>query len=200
MRIDLVAFEDFTDIDVVLPWDLLHRVREPGWEIRIVGTEPAHTSSTGLPLPTHGSVDELATADVVLFASGMGTRRLIKDPEYLARLRLDPARQLIGSMCSGALVLAALGLLDGVEATTYPTAAAELAAYGVHVVERSFVANGNVATAAGCLSAQELCGWVVERHLGVDRRNAMLLGIQPVGQGLNFHDADKVAASYGTSV
>jgi transcriptional regulator GlxA family with amidase domain len=196
MRIDIVAFDEFTDIDVVLPWDLLHRVREPGWDIRIVGTEPAHHSATGLPLPTHGSIDELSDANVVLFASGMGTRRLIKDPAYLSRLKLDPATQMIGSMCSGALILAALGLLHDIEATTYPTAAAELRTYGVTVVEKAFTSTGNIATAAGCLSAQDLCGWVVERHLGTARRDAMLLGIQPVGRGLRFIDATQVATSY----
>ncbi len=81
------------------------------------------------------------------------------------RERSRPGRQMIGSMCSGALELAALGLLDGAEAMTYPTATTELEAFGVTVVEEPFVANGNGATAAGCLAAQHLVGWVVERLL-----------------------------------
>ncbi|MEO7397125.1 MAG: DJ-1/PfpI family protein [Ilumatobacteraceae bacterium] len=197
MRIDIVAFDGFTDIDVVFPWDLLHRVPEGSWDVRIVGTSTRHRSTTGLELPMHGTVDDLASADVVLFASGMGTRALIADPAYLRRLRLDPSRQMIGSMCSGALILAALGLLDGKEATTYPTAAAALESYGIRVVERPFVSDGNIATAAGCLAAQHLAGWVVERHLGPAERDRMLRSIQPVGEGLSRADATEVAAVYG---
>ncbi len=196
MRIDLVTFDGFTDIDVVLPWDLFHRVREPGWAVRLVGTESSHRSSTGLDLQMHGSIDELSSADVVLFASGQTTRHLMADHDYLRRVALDPSRQLIGSMCSGALILAALGLLQGGEATTYPTARVELEAFGVTVVEKPFVANGNVATAAGCLAAQQLCGWVVERLLNRERSESMLRSIQPVGAGLGFADADSVSRAY----
>ena len=46
------------------------------------------------------------------------------------------------------------------------------------------------------IAAQDLCGWVVERYLGSARRDDMLRGIQPVGDGLAFADADRVAMSY----
>ena len=189
MQIAIVTFDGFTDIDVVLPWDLLHRAKGEGWTIRLVGTEPVHVSATGLDVRMHGAVEETHDADVVLFASGRPTRALAASPEYLARFALDPGRQMIGSMCSGALLLAALGLLDGADATTYPTARAALEAFGVTVVERPFVANGNVATAAGCLAAQDLVGWVVERLLGPARRDLVLRSIQPVGRGLQLADA-----------
>lgn len=196
MQIAIVTFDGFTDIDVVLPWDLLHRATGEDWTIRLLGTAPAHVSATGLTLPMHGVVEETRHADVVLFASGRPTRALAASPDYLARFDLDPRRQMIGSMCSGALVLAALGLLRGAEATTYPTAKAELEAFGVTVVEQPFVANGNVATAAGCLAAQDLVGWVVERLLGPARRDLVLRSIQPVGRGLELADADALGAVY----
>ena len=196
MRIALIVFDGFTDIDLYLPWDLLHRPQQPTWEVRILGTAAEHVSSTGLPVRTHGMIDEAADADVVLIGSGNGTRALINDPAYLARLRLDPQRQLVGSMCSGALVLAALGLLDGLTATTYPTAVTALTAYGVQVVEEPFVRHGNLATAAGCLAAQDLVGWVVSTLLGDDARDLMLQAIQPVGRGLAFAAADEVATTY----
>jgi transcriptional regulator GlxA family with amidase domain len=196
MRTTIIAFDDFTDIDVFFLWDLLNRVKDPGWEVRIVGDKTSHTSSTGITIPMHGHITEANDADVVLFASGMGTRRLVKDTEYLASFRIDPERQLIGSMCSGALILAALGLLDGKEATTYPTAKTALEKYGVRVVERPFVRQGNVATAAGCLAAQYLVGWVIEEKLGKERRDGVLRSVQPVGEGLSFDDADAVSNVY----
>jgi len=199
MEIAIVTFDGFTDIDVVLPWDLLHRARGDGWIIRLLGTAPEHTSATGLDLRMHGVVEETGDADVVLFASGRPTRTLAASPDYLARFHLDPRRQMIGSMCSGALVLAALGLLNGAKATTYPTARAELEAFGVTVVEEPLVANGNVATAAGCLAAQDLVGWVIERLLGPARRDLVLRSIQPVGRGLELADAAALGDVYATT-
>jgi transcriptional regulator GlxA family with amidase domain len=195
MQIALITFDGFTDIDLYLPWDLLHRPQRPDWEVRILGTEAEHVSSTGLSVRTHATVDEARSADVVLIGSGQTTRTLIEDGAWLARLELDPERQMIGSMCSGALILAALGLLDGLSATTYPTAAGRLREFGVDVVEAPFVQHGNIATAAGCLAAQHLCSWVVESTLGPDECRRMLLAIQPVGEGLAFADAARVATT-----
>jgi transcriptional regulator GlxA family with amidase domain len=111
----------------------------------------------------------------------------IKDENYLKRLKLNSSEQLIGSMCSGALIIAALGLLDGKTATTYPTAKKELEKFNVNVVEESFVVEGNVATEAGCLAAQDLVGWFIERLISKKVRHAVLNSIQPVGQGLTFN-------------
>jgi transcriptional regulator GlxA family with amidase domain len=185
-KITIVAFEKFTDIDVHLAWDLFNRVKfiDPTWSVRIVGTEKIHTSVTGLPLQVHGTIDECADADVVFFGSGPGTRTLIKDTAYLERLNLDPSRQIICSMCSGALILAALGLLDGITATTYPTAVDELKAMGVTVEDKALVVHGRVATAAGCLAALDLVGWIVEQLLGDVAKDEVLASVQPVGKGL----------------
>ena len=198
MEASIIAFDDFTDIDVFFLWDLLNRVREPGCRIRILGESATHRSSTGIEVPMHGHISESAGCDVVLFSSGMGTRRKRVDPAFLSEFRLDPERQLIGSMCSGALLLEALGLLQGKSATTYPTSRNLLASTGVRVVERPFVREGNVATAAGCLAAQYLAGWVIEEKFGAAKREDVLRSIMPVGEGLFFDDADRIAAAYAT--
>lgn len=182
----IVAFDKFTDIDVFLAWDLFNRVRlrEKNWTVKIVGTEPRHTSISGLPLDMHDSVEFCNKADVVFFTSGSGTRPLIKDDAYLKRFSLDPQKQIVASMCSGALLLAALGLLDGLTATTYPTAVPELKAYGIEVVDQPLVVHGNVATAAGCLAAIDLVAWIVEKLLGKEISDDVVASVQPVGKGL----------------
>lgn len=190
MDVVIVVFDEFTDVDVFFMWDLLKRVRAPGWSVRILGDRPQHTSSTGLPVPTHGPLSDANAADIVLFTSGPGTRSKCRDSEWLAHFQLDPSRQLVASMCSGALILAALGLLEGNPATTYPTAKELLEGFGVEVVERPFVAEGNVATAAGCLAVQYLVGWVIERAVGPEARADVLRSVQPVGEGLSFAEAD----------
>lgn len=182
----IVAFDKFTDVDVFLPWDLLNRVRfrQKDFEVKIVGTAASHKSSCGIDLAMQGSIEEANDADLVFFASGSGTRALYKDAAYLGRFELDPERQLICSMCSGALLLASLGLLKGISATTYPTATEALRELGVEVVEdQHLVVHGNIATAAGCLAAIDLVQWAVERLYDEATSKDVIASVLPVGQG-----------------
>jgi transcriptional regulator GlxA family with amidase domain len=131
-----------------------------------------------------GMIEECNNADLVFFASGSGTRAIYKDENYLSRFDLDPKRQLICSMCSGALLLAALGQLDGLTATTYPTVFNELRAFGIEVIEdHHLVAHGNIATAAGCLAAVDLVGWAVEKLYDEKTKQSVIASVLPIGQG-----------------
>ena len=195
-KIAIVIFDKFTDVDLWLMWDLLNRVRIPDWDVRIVGSSATHTSQTGIPVATQAPPDFADYADAVLFVSGPGTRDCIKNEEWLSKFELDPERQLIGSICSGSLILAKLGLLDGKTATTYPTSKKPLEEMGVEVVEKPFVANGNVATAGGCLAQQYLVGWVIEKLADKDWRELVLRSIQPVGEGLFFDDLERLQQLY----
>lgn len=91
-------------------------------------------------------------------------------------------RKSYDSVCSGALILAKLGLLKGMKATTHPRAKNELEAMDIEVVELPFVYQGNVATAGGCLSAQYLVGWVINKMYGEEKKRKALMEIFPVGQ------------------
>jgi transcriptional regulator GlxA family with amidase domain len=185
-KVTIVAFDNYTDIDVFLAWDLFNRVRliHKDWEVKIVGTEAKHTSVTGISLEMQGTIEDCKDADVVFFTSGPGTRKLIKDPSYLQRFQLNPEKQIICSMCSGALILAALGLLDGLSATTYPTAIEALKSYGIQVENRDLVVHGNIATAAGCLAAIDLVGYCIEKLMGAETKERVLASVQPVGKGM----------------
>lgn len=196
MKASIVIFDEFTDIDLFLMWDLLNRVRLPQWEVRIVGDKPNHISATGMMTATHGRIEEANNADVVLFVSGRGTRAKMQDKLWLSRFKLNPERQMIASVCSGALLLAALGLLTGKTATTYPTTKQTLEEFGVMVEEKPFVEHGNVATSGGCLAAQYIAGWVIERKADKAWKELVLKSIQPVGEGLSFSDAAELVKLY----
>ena len=196
MRVSIVIFDEFTDIDLFLMWDLLNRVRLPEWEVRIVGDKPHHVSATGLTTATHGPIEEANQSDVVLFVSGRGTRAKMRDERWLSRFNLDPEKQMIASVCSGALLLAALGLLAGKTATTHPTTKPLLEGLGVTVEESPFIEHGNVATSGGCLAAQYVVGWVIEKKADQSWRELVLKSIQPVGEGLRFSDAAELAKLY----
>ncbi len=182
----IVAFDNFTDIDVFLAWDLLNRVKliDKDFQVKIVGTENSHKSVCGIDLKMNGSIEECNRADIVFFSSGPGTRAVIKDVDYLQRFKLNPEKQLICSMCSGALIIAALGHLKNLSATTYPTAFEALKKYDVNVIENThLVVQGNIATAAGCLAAVDLIGWVIEKTFNKEISEKVVASVLPIGQG-----------------
>jgi len=169
-----------------LPWDLLNRVkfRHKDFEVKFVGTALSHTSSAGIKLDMHGAIEEANDADLVFFGSGYGARAAVKDEIYLQRFKLDPEKQIICSMCSGALIIAALGHLKGLSATTYPTVFEALRGYGVDVREDThLVTHGNIGTAAGCLAAVDLIGWAIEKMYDEKTRQDVIASVLPIGQG-----------------
>lgn len=182
MKISIVTFDDFTDLDLFILWDLLNRVESPGWQVKILGDKESHVSSTGIEVRTHGRLEEANESDAVLFCSGNGTRKKVRDDSFLGAFRLDEGRQLVGAIDSGALLLGALGLLRGRKATSYPSAEIKkmLEDAGAEVVWDSFVPEGNVATAAQCLSGQHLVGWVIESLAGSEQREKVLRSAAPL--------------------
>ena len=199
-KIAIVIFDKFTDLDLWLMWDLLNRVRVADWEVKILGENEAHLSATNIEVKTSGGIEEANDADAVLFVSGQGTRDRIADENWLAKFNLNAEKQLIGSICSGSLILAKLGLLDGKTATTYPTSKAVLESFGVEVVEKPFIAHGCIATAGGCLAQQYLIHWVIENLADNDWADLVVKAIQPVGEGLFFADAPELTKLYAPLV
>lgn len=195
-KIAIVIFDNFTDLDLWLMWDLLNRVRREDWEVKILGEKDSHLSATNIEVKTSGRIEEANDADAVLFVSGYGTRERIADENWLAKFNLNSERQLIGSICSGALILAKLGLLDGKTATTYPTVKNALENLGIETDEKPFIKHGNVATAGGCLAQQYLVHWIIENLVEKDLADLVIKSIQPVGEGLFFDDVENLAQLY----
>ena len=139
-------------------------------------------SMNGIVVEAQCSLEEACDADAVIVGSGVKTREIVADPVMLARLRLDPARQLIGVAMFGALVLAKLGLLDGVPACTDLITKPWVMEAGVEVLNQPFYAQGNVATAGGCLSSQYLAGWLIARLESVEAAESALHYVAPVGE------------------
>lgn len=196
MKITIIIFDKFTDLDLWLMWDLLNRVRVADWEVKILGEKDAHLSATNIEVKTSGRIEEANEADAVLFVSGQGTRDRITDENWLSKFNLDKEKQFIGSICSGSLILARLGLLEGKTATTYPTTKAVLESFGIETVEKPFVPHGKVATAGGCLAQQYLIHWLVENLADKDWADLVVKAIQPVGEGLFFDDAEDLKKLY----
>ncbi|MDV6903792.1 thiamine biosynthesis protein ThiJ [Pseudomonas aeruginosa] len=181
-EIALVTFDQFTDIDLFLMWDILGRNNQD-WNVRILASSSVVRSAHGLSVSAHGSLSEANRAEAVLFASGkQGIPAALADPDFLPSFQLDPSRQLIGSICAGAFILERLGLLSGGRATTHPDARGGLQALGLEPVDQPLVCQGNIATAGGCLAALYLVGWMVESLFDIEKRRTTLLPVLPAGQ------------------
>ena len=179
MKISIVTFDDFTDLDLFILWDLLNRVEDETWRVKLLGDKGSHVSSTGIEIKMHGSLAEANSSDAVLFCSGRGTRQKMTDQAFLSAFNLDETKQLIGAIDSGALLLGALGLLKGRRATSYPSAEIKKALenFGAEVVWKSFVQEERIATAAQCLAGQYLAGWVIENLAGIEQKDKALKSV-----------------------
>ena len=119
----------------------------------------------------------------MIVGSGTATREVVEDRAIMEVLRrLDPSRQLIAAQCSGALVLARLGLLDGIPACTDLITKPWVAAAGVDVLDQPFFARGNLATAGGCLASHYLAAWLIARLRGPEAAGSALHYVAPAGE------------------
>jgi transcriptional regulator GlxA family with amidase domain len=181
MRIAIVTFEGFNELDSFIASAMLNRVK-PELEALIVCPSDRVTSMNGVVVHAQAPLSVAREADAVIVGSGTQTREIVKDPGLMAALRLDPARQLIGGQCSGALILARLGLLANVPACTDTITKPWVQEAGVRVLEQPFVAHGNVATAGGCLGSHYLAAWMIARLVSREAAERVVDYVAPVGQ------------------
>lgn len=182
MQVAVVTFDGFNELDSFIAAALINRCRQDGLEAFITTPTPVVTSMNGVEVAGQRPMEFVTEADVVLIGSGVKARDVAADDRMLSRLPLDPARQLIGAQCSGALVLARLGLLDGMPACTDMKTRPFVEACDVTVLDAPFHAEGNVATAGGCLASQYLATWVITRLLGEDAARDVIGYVAPVGE------------------
>lgn len=182
MQVAVVTFDGFNELDSFIASALINRCRKDGLEAFITTPTPVVTSMNGVEVTGQRPMEFVTEADVVLIGSGVKTRDVVADDRLISRLPLDPSRQLIGSQCSGALVLARLGLLGGMPACTDMTSRPFVEACDVTVLDAPFHAEGNIATAGGCLASQYLATWVITRMLGEDAARDVIGYVAPVGE------------------
>ena len=186
MHVAILTFQGFNELDSLIALGVLNRIKKPDWRVTLCCPEPEVMSMNGVTVRAQSALEEAATADAVIVGSGIKTREVVATPELLARIRLDPARQLIGAQCSGTLILARLGLVAGLPACTDLTTKPWVQEAGVEVLDRPFFARGNVATAGGCLASPYLAAWVIARTEGVEAAAAALHYVAPVGEKASY--------------
>lgn len=182
MHIAILTFEGFNEMDSLIALGILNRIKTPGWRVSIATPTAKVRSMNGVVMEGQATIEEATQADAVIFGSGIYTREVVENQELMARLKFDPSRQLLASQCSGTLILAKLGLLDGAPACTDLNTKPWVIAAGVDVLNQPLFAKGNVATAGGCLASHYLAAWIIARLVGIESAEYALHYVAPVGE------------------
>jgi transcriptional regulator GlxA family with amidase domain len=179
MDIAIPLFDRFTALDAVGPYEVLSRI--PGARVTFVASEPGpkSTETRMLTLTAEESLAEVPEPEVIMVPGGIGTRALMTDDQILDWIRhAHASSQWTASVCTGSLLLAAAGVLDGLEATTHWLELDTLARYGARPVERRVVEQGKVITAAGVSAGIDMALTLAGRIAGADVAQAIQLGIE----------------------
>jgi transcriptional regulator GlxA family with amidase domain len=149
-RIAILIFDGLTALDAIGPYEVLSRL--PGAELRFIAKEvgPKRADTGALGVHADLALADLPSPDVVVVPGGKGNRPLMRDPEVLGWLRAAHAGSTwTTSVCTGALVLGAAGILDGKRATTHWAYLDRLGEFGAEPVAERVVEDGKVITGAG---------------------------------------------------
>jgi len=186
-HIGLLIFDDVEELDAVGPWEVLsywtsHHT-EDGWTVSCVSRDGSPVrAAKGLTLGAHHSFATMPPLDVLIHPGGRGTRTLMRDTEHLAWVRGQRASvRLMTSVCTGALVYAAAGLLTGRPATTHWESLDLLTQLDPSIAlrpEARFVDDGDIVTGAGVSAGIDMALHLVARLVGRDRAREVRRAIQ----------------------
>ena len=186
-HIGVLLFDDIEELDAVGPWEVLAnwtlRYPEDGWDVSFISRDgQAVLAAKGLVLGAHYSFDDMPDLDVLVHPGGQGTRRLMRDHPHLAWVRQQRATvPLLTSVCTGALVYAAAGVLTGRPVTTHWASLGLLASLddSLQVSEdQRFIDDGDVITSAGVSAGIDMALHLVDRLAGTERARDVRRDIQ----------------------
>jgi putative intracellular protease/amidase len=179
MQVACLLYHRFTALDIVGPHDALNVL--PDVETVFVAEEPGPVENEdgSLSLIAQRSLDEVTAPDLLIIPGGYGTRALLEHEPLLDWIRgVHRTTTWTTSVCTGALLLAAAGLLEGKRATTFWPERELLASLGARPVPDRIVEEGKVITAAGVSAGIDMALHLIQRIHGDEAAQAVQLGIE----------------------
>ena len=173
----ILLFPDVEVLDFCGPFEVFsvanRFVDPPAFNVFTVAEKPGPvTARNGLSINPHWSLSECPPADVLLVPGGQGTRSEMHNAGLIAWIKQrSQDAELVLSVCTGALLLAKAGLLDGIEATTHHGAIELLRQTAMNTkvhTDRRFVDNGRIICSAGIAAGIDMSLHVVARLLGAE--------------------------------
>jgi putative intracellular protease/amidase len=179
MEIAIPLYPRFTALDCVGPYEVLSRL--PDARVRFIAHEPGPvmTDNGMLQLVAEASLQDVPEPDVICVPGGFGTRALLDDEPLLSWLRhAHETSTWTTSVCTGSLLLAAAGILDGVEATTHWGAMGLLGELGAIPVSERVVRQGKIVTGAGVSAGIDMALTLAAEIAGEQHAQMIQLGIE----------------------
>ncbi len=178
IRIGFLVFPGVQHLDLAGPYDVFASLADV--RIRLIWKALATVkASNGLPLAPDTTFDDCPTLDVICIPGGAGVGEVMEDNVTLAFIREQAAQAtFITSVCTGALVLGAAGLLHGRRATTHWAYHALLSRFGAQPVQERVVRDGNLLTGGGVTAGIDFALTLVGELVGVDEAQAIQLQIE----------------------
>ena len=202
MQIVIPLFDRFTALDAVGPYQVLTRL--PGSEVIFSSERPRGVcdDSGSLTLVADASFGDVPHPDIIVVPGGPGQAgQMTPGPLQDWLIEADKTTTWTTSVCTGALILAAAGLLKGREATTYWLARDELARLGAKSVQERYVFDGKYVTAAGVSAGIDMALALAGRIAGDKFAQQIQLGIEydpqpPYNAGAEAGAPPEVAAAF----
>jgi transcriptional regulator GlxA family with amidase domain len=179
MQIVIALFDRFTALDAVGPHQVLHHL--PGADVIFAAERAgAVTDESGtLTLTAPAALADVPRPDIIVVPGGPGQReQMTPGPLRDWLLAADQTSTWTTSVCTGALILGAAGLLDGRAATTYWTALEELRRYGALPWQERFVFDGKYVTGAGVSAGIDMALALAGRVAGDETAQSIQLQIE----------------------
>ncbi|NLD76486.1 MAG: DJ-1/PfpI family protein [Acidimicrobiales bacterium] len=180
MQIAIGLYPEFTALDAIGPYQVFTQI--PGVDVVVCAERTGRLSDDNglLHFDVEHTFAEVASPDVTLVPGGFVTRRLARDRDPIVDwlAATHPTTTFTTSVCTGALLLGAAGLLDGLDATTHWFAYDELARYGARPTEQRVVRQDRIWTAAGVSAGIDLALTLTAELFGPEISQAVQLGIE----------------------
>ena len=178
LSIGFLLFPKLTQLDFTGPYEVMSRL--PGAEVRLVWKEAGPVrADTGLTMLTDTAMADCPQLDILCVPGGPGVAALMEDETVLGFLRAQaPGLRYLTSVCTGALVLGAAGLLRGRRATTHWASHDFLAALGAVPVAARVVQDGNLVTGGGVTAGVDFALTIAAEIAGAETAQAIQLQIE----------------------
>lgn len=179
MEIAVLLYDRFTALDAIGPYEVLSRL--PGAQVRFVATEAGvlRTDTRALAVQADHALAEVQAPDIVLVPGGPGDEAAAADGRILDWLQaVHETSKWTTSVCTGAIVLAAAGLLRGLEATTHWASYERLQRLGARPVARRVVRSGKIITAAGVSAGIDMGLELLREEAGDEFAQGIQLAIE----------------------
>ncbi len=177
-KIVILLFDNYTALDVIGPYEVLSKI--PNARVYFVGPEKrGYKDNYGLEISVDYSINEIPDADILFIPGGFGIDNILKNQEIINWIqKIDCSTKWTVSVCSGSLLLAEAGLLNGKNCTTHWRRKGQLGNYNVNIKNERYVQDGRYITSAGVSAGIDMALYLASKIAGEEAAKMIQLGIE----------------------